>query len=138
MGLDPRLVMGVMVNETRGWAKYGQAGLSAEDVISEIKNTVRGNMFRATVGPAQLGLEAREVGAVGHLEAKTFTGAIKGAVNYLGRIKAGLVSEGVVSPTNAQIASRYNAALRGFPAGTVTKYGLQVDYIINNRLYAGK
>ncbi len=135
MELHPELIFAVITNETRGWAKIGGYGLAAQNLAGEVKNTFLGNMFSATVGPAQLGPEARRIGMVGYLEAKTFKGAAFGAMSYLNHIRGGLVAAGVSNPTSAQIASRYNAALTRFPAGTVTRYGLQVQYLISSRKF---
>ena len=136
LDLDPRLTMAVILNETRGWGAAGGSGLGTEYFLSTWKSLLKSGKFgNASIGPAQLGAYARGQTGTTHLQALTFDGAARGAMTFLSSIRSDLITAGIPNPNSAQIASRYNAALKGFPDGTVTKYGLQVRYIIQNSLY---
>ena len=137
MDLDPRLTMSIIVNETRGWGEFKSGGLGTEYFVSTWKSLCKTGRFgNCSIGPAQLGAHARSQTGTKHLDALTFDGAARGAMTFLSMIRKDLITSGVALPDNAQIASRYNAALKGHNAGTITKYGLQVEYIIKNQLYA--
>ena len=122
-GITPNLVAATIVYESRGWGVI-PGGEYLEAALSYAKGRENG-----TYGLAQLGNDARAAAGLSISQALTSQGAIKGAATWLSGNRDKLVQEGVTSPSDSQIATRYNRGKAN--AGAITRYGREVEILVH-------
>jgi hypothetical protein len=122
-GITPNLIAATIIYESRGWGVI-PGGQYLEAVPSFAKEQENGSY-----GLAQLGKEARAKAGISISQALTSQGAIKGAAAWLASNRDKLVQEGVASPSDSQIATRYNRGKA--TAGAITPYGREVEVLVH-------
>jgi RHS repeat-associated protein len=127
-GISPNLVAAVILYEHRGWGFF-PGSQYVEGALSYSKSLFNPRA-NPTYGFAQLGPEARAEAGLSVAQSMTAQGSIDGAAAWLAYKKQELIYSGIPNPSNAQIASRYNAG-SNIPLGGVTDYGKNINAIIS-------
>jgi|GEM_PF-3064749 len=131
-GLNPNLVAATIMFEHRGWgllpgSQYVEGALSGARAYGQ---ELFGKDAKPTYGFAQLGPDARAAAGLSVAQSLTAAGSIEGAAAWLAHKKQELIYNGISNPSDAHIASRYNAG-SNIPLGAVSSYGQNVGAIIS-------